>query len=112
MDIPASDDRAQQSITVNLPSTHYYLQITPTLNASVSQRQFKTFAMAGNQRLLPMPQLPGQPVDQLSPLYEARLRTGVNMIEVTVIAAPGPDGAKGVPAELEKFTIFANLLRQ
>lgn len=111
MDIPASEDRAQQSITINLPSTHYYLQITPTLNASVSQRQFKTFAMAGSQRLLPMPQLPGQPVDQLSPLYEARLRTGVNMIEVTVIAAPGPDAPKGVPAELEKFTIFANLMR-
>lgn len=58
-----------------------------------------------------MPQLPGQPVDQLMPLYEARLRTGVNMIEVTAVAAPGPDSPKGVPAELEKFTIFANLMR-
>ena len=58
-----------------------------------------------------MPQIPGQAVDQLRPLYEARLRTGTNTIEISVISAPGPEVPKGVPAELEKITIYAFLTR-
>ncbi len=106
---------SQQSITINLPSTHYYLQIVPTISMTViNNRQYKIFGIANGQRLNPMPLQPGQNADQRRPLFEARLSPGVNRIEVEVIAGP-PRGAPkltpGQDVELERITIFANLLK-
>jgi len=64
-------------------------------------------------RLHAIPTIPGHPVDQRHPLFEARLHPGVNRIEVELIAAL-PKGAKplnGQDFELEKFTIFVNLAK-
>lgn len=114
MDLPPSPTLAQQSITINLPSTHYYLQIKPTIAAPLLDRQHKLFVTSGTQRLHGMPTIPGQVVDARQPLFEARLLPGVNRIEVELIAAL-PKGAvkaaNGQDAELEKITVFANLLR-
>ena len=61
-----------------------------------------------------MPLVPGHPVDQRRPLFEARLLPGVNRIELELIAAL-PKGASktasGQDVELEKITVFANLLK-
>jgi hypothetical protein len=114
MDLPPSPTMAQQSITINLPSTHYYLQIKPTIAASLLERQFKLFITCGTQRLNAMPTIPGHSVDQRHPLFEARLLPGVNRIEVELIAALPKGSAKpvsGQEVELEKTTIFANLMR-
>jgi hypothetical protein len=105
---------AQQSITINLPSTHYYLQIKPAIAASLLERQFKLFVTCGTIRLPAMPTIPGHSVDQRHPLFEARLLPGVNRIEVELIAAVPKVAAKpvsGQEVELEKITIFANLMR-
>jgi hypothetical protein len=114
MDLPPSPTMAQQSITINLPSTHYYLQIKPTIAASLHERQYKLFVTSGTQRLLALPTIPGHAVDQRHPLFEARLLPGVNRIEVELIAAI-PKGAtkpaNGHDVELEKITVFANLMR-
>jgi hypothetical protein len=114
MDLPPSPTMAQQSITINLPSTHYYLQIKPALSAAIMERQHKLFVTSGNQRLHAMPTIPGHAVDQRHPLFEARLHPGVNRIEIELIAAL-PRGmtklANGQDAELEKITVFANLMR-
>ncbi|OBT55789.1 hypothetical protein VE04_04289 [Pseudogymnoascus sp. 24MN13] len=114
MDLPPSPTMTQQSITINLPHTHYYLQIKPTIANSLMERQHKLFVTSGTQRLVAMPQVPGQPIDHKNPLFEARLLPGVNRIEVELIAAL-PKGASraaiGQEVELEKITIFANLLR-
>ncbi|KAI9744397.1 MAG: hypothetical protein M1818_001926 [Claussenomyces sp. TS43310] len=114
MDLPPSATMAQQSITINLPATHYYLQIKPTIAAPLLERQHKLFVTAGTQRLHGMPTIPGQAVDPRHPLFEARLLPGVNRIEVELIAAL-PKGAQkpanGQDVELEKITVFANLLR-
>ncbi|KFY86487.1 hypothetical protein V500_07595 [Pseudogymnoascus sp. VKM F-4518 (FW-2643)] len=114
MDLPPSPTMTQQSITINLPHTHYYLQIKPTIADSLMERQHKLFVTSGTQRLVAMPQVPGQPIDHRNPLFEARLLPGVNRIEVELIAAL-PKGASkaasGQEVELEKVTIFANLLR-
>lgn len=102
----------QQSVTVNLPSTHYYLQIKPTIATSLLERQYKLFVTSVN-RLHAMPTIPGHPIDQRNPLFEARLVPGVNRIEVELIAAL-PKGAKpinGQDFELEKITVFANLMK-
>jgi len=113
MDVPPSPTMTHQSITVNLPSTHYYLQIKPTIAASLFERQYKLFVTSGTQRLHAMPTIPHHNVDQRCPLFEARLSPGVNRIEIELIAAL-PKGVKptnGQDFELEKITVFANLLK-
>lgn len=114
MDLPPSPAMAQQSITINLPHTHYYLQIKPTISAAMMERQHKLFVTSGTHRLVAMPQVPGQPLDHRNPLFEARLLPGVNRIELELIAAlprGAPKPLNGQDVELEKITIFANLLR-
>jgi RSC4 Ig-like domain len=114
MVLPPSPTMAQQSITINLPSTHYYLQIKPTIAPSLLERQYKLFVTSGMQRLHAMPTIPGHSVDQQHPLFEARLLPGVNRIEVELIAALPKGSTKMVGSqevELEKITVFANLMR-
>lgn len=114
MDLPPSATMAQQSITINLPHTHYYLQIKPTIALPLLERQHKLFVTSGTTRLHAMPAIPGHNVDPRHPLFEARLLPGVNRIEVELIAAlpkGAPKPANGSDVELEKITVFANLLR-
>ena len=114
VDVPPSDALAQQSIAINLPSTHYYIQIKPELAEFLRDRQYKLFVTAGNQRLHALPANLGHPADPRRPLFETRLNPGVNRIELELIAAL-PKGAAKLPngqdVELEKVTIFANLMR-
>lgn len=114
MDLPPSPTMAQQSITINLPSTHYYLQIKPSIAPALMERQHKLFVTSGTVRLHAMPLIPTHPVDQRQPLFEARLHPGVNRIEIELIAALPKGTAKmsnGQDVELEKITVFANLMR-
>lgn len=114
MDVPPSPTMAQQSITINLPSTHYYLQIKPTISPSLLERQHKLFVTSGTQRLHAMPTILGQSVDPRHPLFEARLLPGVNRIEIELIAALPKGALKGVhgqEVEMEKITVFANLMK-
>ena len=114
MNLPPSPTKTQQSVTVNLPSSHYYLQIKPTIAPSLSERQYKLFVTSGNQRLHAMPLVPGQAIDNLHPLFEARIIPGVNRIEIELIAAlpkGAPKLANGQDVELEKITVFANLMK-
>lgn len=104
----------QQSITINLPATHYYLQIKPTISPALFERQHKLFVTSGSQRLHAMPTIPGHSVDSRHPLFEARLLPGVNRIEVELIAALPKGAAKlanGQDVELEKITVFANVMK-
>src|SRR5690349_12529304 len=87
MDLPPSATLTQQSITINLPSTHYYLQIKPTIAQALLERQYKIFVTSGVTRLHAIPLIPNHGVDPRQPLFEARLLPGVNKIEVELIAA-------------------------
>lgn len=113
LDVAPSPTQSQQSITVNLPSTHYYLRIIPTIAHNLSHRQSKLFVTANLQRLNPIPQRPEE-ADSRRPLYETRVSPGVNRIEVEMIAGPArgaPKLGSGQEIELEKITVFANVLR-
>lgn len=112
LDIPASPAYTQQSCTINLPSTHYYLQILPQVSPQLSSgRQYKLFVTVNGVRL--MPSAAREMVNgDLNPtgrkqVYEAALNSGVNRIEVEVVAVSGRAG----PLEVEKLSIFANLMR-
>lgn len=113
LDVPPSPTQSQQSITINLPSTHYYLRIVPTIAHNLSHRQSKLFVTANLQRLNPIPQRPEE-ADPKRPLYETRVSPGVNRIEVEMIAGPArgaPKLGSGQEIELEKITVFVNVLK-
>lgn len=113
LDIPPSPTASQQSIVVSLPATHYCLQIIPTISAKHFQRQHKLFVTVGNQRLSPSP-MRAEETDPKRPLYDTRVLPGVNRIEVEMIAGPprgAPKVGPGQDIELEKITIFVNVLR-
>ncbi|KAL8987907.1 MAG: hypothetical protein Q9177_002942 [Variospora cf. flavescens] len=113
LDIPPSPTTTQQSITITLPSTSYYLQITPTLSAAVTHRPYKIFVTVNNSRIVPNPQRPEES-DVRKPLYEHRVMPGMNRIEVEIVAGiprGGPKAGSGPELEMEKITIFTHLVK-
>ncbi|KAI9714229.1 MAG: hypothetical protein M1812_006450 [Candelaria pacifica] len=113
LDVPPSATLSQQSITFNLLPTQHYLQIVPTIAFNLNNRQYKVFVTTGMRRLQPAPQPPSQ-LDPQRPLYEVKLETGVNRVEIEIIAGPLRGAAKagsGQDIEFEKVTLFANLLK-
>lgn len=105
MDVLPSPDKTHQSVTISLPPTHYYIQLIPTVAPHVANRQHKLFLTVNGARL--------HAVDLAQQAFVTRLNTGVNRIEVEVIAAlpKGSARATETDVELEKFSIFANLLK-
>lgn len=113
LDVPPSPTHSQQSVTINLPPTHNYLRIVPTIAQNLGYRQSKLFVTANLQRVHPHPQRPEE-ADPRRPLYETKVSPGVNRIEVEMIAGPArgaPKGVTGQEIELEKITVFVNVLR-
>ena len=109
LEIPASPSTTQQSITITLPATHCWLNITPFLSTGLIQRPNKHFVTANTQKLTPTDfSNPKQPV------YEARVVPGVNRIEVEVLAGAvrgAPKVGSGQDIEFEKISIFANVMK-
>lgn len=115
LEIPPSSKFTQQSLTVTLPSTHYYIQITPTVAPHLlSARQYKLFVTVNGVRLMASnkPFLDSSEMNGVSggvkQVYETSLLHGVNRIEVEIVAATG---GRGGPLEMEKVNVFANLMR-
>lgn len=114
LDIPASSTRTQQSVTVTLPHTHYFLKITPTVSRSLMHRPSKTVVSCSSQSPQRLQQIPQREGDPRRPVYETRVVPGVNTIEVEVIAGPprgAPKVGSGQEIDFEKFTVFVHLQR-
>ena len=106
---------SQQSVTITLPATHYCLHFIPTITAHLGHRQSKIFVIVNNNtRLNPTLSSKVGDMDPRRPLYDVRVVPGVNRIDVEMIAGP-PRGAPkvnlGQEIELEKITVFINLVR-
>ncbi|KAL8992226.1 MAG: hypothetical protein Q9169_007270 [Polycauliona sp. 2 TL-2023] len=113
LDIPPSPTTTQQSITITLPSSHYFLQIVPTLAASVVHRPFKTFVTVNNSRIPITPQRPDDS-NVRKPLYESRVQPGMNRIDIEMVAGTSRGAPKigtGPELEIEKITIFAHMVK-
>ncbi|KAI4090849.1 MAG: hypothetical protein LQ344_004496 [Seirophora lacunosa] len=113
LNIPPSPTTTQQSITITLPSTSYYLQITPTLASAVMHRPYKIFVTVNNSRVVANPQRPEES-DARKSLYEHRVMPGMNRIEVEIVAGTprgAPKTGSGPELEMEKITIFAHLVK-
>lgn len=92
---------------MKLPTSHYCLQVVPTLSATLATRATKTFVTVNNQRLRDTPVKAGD-TDSRRPLYDVGLAQGLNRIEVEVIAGPAR-GAPRTEVELERITAFVLL---
>ena len=108
LDIPASDKKTQQSVTISLSRRQWRLLIRPTLSSSLLHRPSRSFVTCNNRRIqaLAQPEL-----DQRRPIFEHKLVPGTNTIEVEVIAGMprgAPKTGTGPEIEIEKFIVFAH----
>lgn len=113
LDIPASSAASQQSFTVNLPKTHHYLRIVPTIASNIAQRSSKLLVTVGMQKLTALPQRADE-YDPRKPTYETRVSEGVNRVEVEMVAGPPRSASKagsGHEIEIEKITVFVNVAK-
>lgn len=100
---------SQQSYTFTLPSTHYYLQISPTISKALSMgRPYKMFVTVNGSRLTQRDTTFHQDSGRRTHVYEGTLAPGVNRLEVEVAAAKEEE-ATGL--DIEKLTIFASLTK-
>lgn len=100
-----------QSMTVTLPSSHYYIQVTPEVNKSLSLgRPYKMFVSINGTRQV---QRDTEMSDEgrRKHVYEGTLAPGVNRIEVEVVSTGVETNGKTPELEVEKVTVFANLMR-
>lgn len=114
--LPPHPTLTQQSTTLTLPATHYFLQIAPTISKQLSLgRPYKMFVTLNGARLNQRDTQFAVESGQRTHLYEGSLAQGVNRIEVEVAAAKeggGADGSgSGKGVEVEKVTVYANLMR-
>ena len=100
----------QQSITLSLPQSHYYLRLGVSLTENAKKRVAKKVVLSRNGQLMP-----ASSPDPEMPVYEFRLYPGMNTIWVDVIAGPSRAATKpigtGDATDFERVTIYANLLR-
>jgi hypothetical protein len=108
--IPPHPSLSQQSRTITLPSTHYYLQIAPTISRELSMgRAYKMFVTVNGTRMTQRDTQFHADTGKRTHMYEGSLASGVNRIEVEVAAAKVDGDGKGL--DVEKVTVFANLTR-
>lgn len=111
--IPPHPTLSHQSKTVTLPSTHYYLQIAPTISRELSAgRPYKIFVTVNGTRLTQRDTQFQAETGKRTHVYEGSLASGVNRIEVEVAAAMVDETADTKGLDVEKVTLFANLMKQ
>ncbi|EEY21289.1 conserved hypothetical protein [Verticillium alfalfae VaMs.102] len=115
-DIMPLESESQQSVAMHLPANHLRVQIILTLPPflQAQQRQYKIWAIANRHVLSQQAPVAGQVLPPFSSVFEAQLNAGsVNVIEVHVIAAlvKAERTLDGPEAELEQFTVLANVMR-
>lgn len=111
--IPPHDALSHQSTTITLPSTHYYLQIAPTISKELSAgRPYKMFVSVNGTRLTQRDTQYQGDSGKRTHLYEGSLAPGVNRIEIEVAAAKADGTVDTKGLDIEKVTVFAHLAKQ
>jgi len=111
--IPPHATLAQQSTTITLPNSHYFLQICPSISKELSTgRPYKLFVTLNGVRLNQRDTKFFAETGRRTHVYEGSLMQGVNRVEVEVAASKVVDeGGKGEGLDVEKVTVYANLLK-
>lgn len=114
MNISPHRTLSQQSSTITLPSTHYFLQIAPTISKQLSMgRPYKMFVTLNGTRLNQRDTQFHSDTGKRTHVYEGSLAQGVNRIEVEVAASKegSRDDGRKEGLDVEKVTVYANLMR-
>lgn len=121
--LPPHPKLTQRYVTLNIPPGQWRQQLFVSLNPGIQKRQrpFKMFVISNGATLGPSPSpptpqstpAPASGHDDNAKLYDVNLHPGVNVIQVQIIAGLAKDQKlpNGADAELEKVTIFANLMK-
>ena len=100
---------AEQCITIQLHSTHSFLELRLTMSKYASQRVYRIIPSAHRRSLRAV-----SAQDPRKPVFEVPLRTGVNRIEFEVVAGP-PRGATNSGSAFvmdhEKIILIAFLMK-
>ncbi|KAI0410174.1 Bromodomain-containing protein [Xylaria palmicola] len=112
MAFTASATEYQQEIVVNVPLSHFRLQLRPQVAAFLESehREWKLNVIHDTARIYPST----VPFDRRGePVFDVTLRYGINRLEVTLIAAlpQGERAPNGLNMELERFVVHCNLLK-
>ncbi|KAL5376303.1 hypothetical protein PMIN03_012041 [Paraphaeosphaeria minitans] len=135
MTIPANKFKTSHSVTVPIPTTHSYLQITPHVPIAHTARLYRLFVMVNGNKTFEVNRIPvtagingaavgsspqpgiEAPKKKGEPVYEAKLGAGVNRVEIEMVAER--EWGKGEKEsanpkeqiESEKCTVFLHLTR-
>lgn len=109
LSIPPHATLSHQSTTITLPSSHYFVQVSPTISKQLSAGQpYKVFVTVNGTRLTQRDTvLDATGTERRTHVYEGSLAQGVNRVEVEVAAAK----QDGEGLDVEKTTVFMNLMR-
>lgn len=109
LSIPPHATLSHQSTTITLPSSHYFVQISPTISKKLSAGQpYKVFVTVNGTRLTQRDTVfDAAGTERRTHVYEGSLAQGVNRVEVEVAAAK----EDGQGLSVEKTTVFVNLMR-
>ncbi|KAF7189349.1 Protein polybromo-1 [Pseudocercospora fuligena] len=112
LDITPHATLSHQSTTITLPSTHYYMSIAPTISRELAMgRAYKLFVSVNGTRLTQRDTQFHADTGKRTHVYEGSLAQGVNRIEIECAAAKIGENGDGKGLDVEKVTVFANLLR-
>lgn len=131
INIPANKSKTSFSVTVPVPTTHSYLQITPQVPIALTNRLYRLFVMVNGNKTFEVNRIPvtagingSSPQPGIEggkkkgePVYEAKLMAGVNRIEVEIVAEKerkaGEKESRDPKEQIEseKCTIFLHLTR-
>ncbi|KAI1131794.1 Bromodomain-containing protein [Nemania abortiva] len=109
----ASATEYQQEIVVNVPLSHFRLQVKPQIAPylEIEHREWKLNVIHDTTRLYPSS---ASSFDKRGePIFDVTLRYGLNRLEVTLIAAlpRGEKAPNGLNMEMERFVVHLNLLK-
>lgn len=109
LSIPPHPTLSHQSTTITLPSSHYFVQVSPTISKQLSAGQpYKVFVTVNGTRLTQRDTVfDARGTERRTHVYEGSLAQGVNRVEVEVAAAK--EDGKGL--DVEKTTVYVNLMR-
>ncbi|KAI0911064.1 Bromodomain-containing protein [Ustulina deusta] len=108
----ASVTEYQQEVVVNMPLSHFRLQLKPQVAPflETEHREWKLNVIHDTTRLFPS----SVSFDKRGePIFDVTLRYGINRVEVTLVAAlpRGEKAPNGLNMEMERFVIHMNLLK-
>ena len=131
VEVPANLQKTEHSATILVSPAHSYLQITPKVPIALTNRLYRLFVSVNGVKTYEVNRVPvtagingsspgpgyegGKKKGE--PVFEARVATGVNRVEVEIVAEKDQKNQSDTSLEksqidVEKCTIYLHVVRQ